>query len=197
LGPTKPSNHNFYGPKFKLYSWGISQTQILLWGLLPILGAQWGLLGFRGPKLNFTLGSFVLLGRILNSNFIPRAFAHFWGLTKPNNHHFYGPKLKFYCGGICPFGEAPKSNFTAGAFAHFGAHPGHFGVQGCQNFGKWYQKTNTILKIQITLFAFKIIAIHDNTLLAPANGQKHPKSNLSLGPQRWAKAPKSYLSSGH
>jgi hypothetical protein len=34
-----------------------SQTQILLRGLLPILGAQWGLLGFRGSKSNFTLGA--------------------------------------------------------------------------------------------------------------------------------------------
>jgi hypothetical protein len=65
----------------------LAQTQILLWGicpfgeapklifysegLLPILGAHWGLLGFRGSKSNFTLGAFFLLGNLPNSNFTP------------------------------------------------------------------------------------------------------------------------------
>jgi hypothetical protein len=49
--------------------WGGSQTQMLLRGLLPILGAHWGLLGFRGSKSNFTLGTFFLLGSLPNSNF--------------------------------------------------------------------------------------------------------------------------------
>jgi hypothetical protein len=66
----------------------------------------------------------------------------------------------------------PKLKFYSGAFANFWAHWGILGFRGVKNFGEWYQITNTILKIQITLFAFKIIAIHDNTLLAPANGQK-------------------------
>jgi hypothetical protein len=56
--------------------WEGSQTQILLRGLLPILGAHWGLLGFRGPKSNFNLG------------ICPFGEA---------------PKLKFYSGGFCPF----------------------------------------------------------------------------------------------
>jgi hypothetical protein len=63
--------------------WGVSQTQILLRGVLSILGAHWGLLGFRGPKSNFTLGKFVLLGRLPNSNFAPETFAHFGGPLGP------------------------------------------------------------------------------------------------------------------
>jgi hypothetical protein len=34
----------------------LGEFVLLLRGLFPILGAHWGLLGFRGPKLNFTLG---------------------------------------------------------------------------------------------------------------------------------------------
>jgi hypothetical protein len=52
-----------------LLFWRGSQTQILLRGLLPILGAHWGLLWFRGSKSNFTLGTFFLLGSLPNSNF--------------------------------------------------------------------------------------------------------------------------------
>jgi hypothetical protein len=54
---------------WNLSFWGGSQTQILLRGLSPILGAHWGFLGFRGSKSNFTLGAFFLLGSLPNSNF--------------------------------------------------------------------------------------------------------------------------------
>jgi hypothetical protein len=116
--------------------------------------------------------------------FYSEGFCPFLGPTKPNNHNFYGPKLKFYSGAFVLLGRLPNSNFTPGFLPILGAHWGILGFKGVKNFGELYQKINTILKIQITLFAFKIIAIHDNTLLAPANGQKPPKSNLSLGPQR-------------
>jgi hypothetical protein len=62
--------------------WGGSQTQILLQGLLPILGTHWGLLGFRGPKSNVTLGAFFLLGS-LPSSFYSGDFAHFAGPLGP------------------------------------------------------------------------------------------------------------------
>jgi hypothetical protein len=71
-------------------------------GLLPIF---WGpptnppTTLFMGPNSNFTLGEFVLLGRLPNSNFTPGAFAHVgahWGF------------LWF---------RGSKSNFTMGAFS--------------------------------------------------------------------------------
>jgi hypothetical protein len=51
-----------------------------------------------GPKSNFTLGEFVLLGRLPNSNFTPGALAHFGGPL-----------------GFLGF-RGSKSNFTLGAF---------------------------------------------------------------------------------
>jgi hypothetical protein len=57
----------FYSGEFFLL--GGSQTQNLIRGILPILGAHWGCLGFRGSKSNFTLGAFFLLESLPNSNF--------------------------------------------------------------------------------------------------------------------------------
>jgi hypothetical protein len=54
--------------------WGSSQTQILLRGLLPILGAHWGFMGFRGSKSNFTLGAFFLLG-VSQTQILLRGFS--------------------------------------------------------------------------------------------------------------------------
>jgi hypothetical protein len=39
---------------------------------------------FKGPNSNFTMGELVLLRRLPNSNFNPRAFAHFWGSGAQN-----------------------------------------------------------------------------------------------------------------
>jgi hypothetical protein len=46
----------------------------LFLGLLPIFRAHQPTTIFMGPYSNFTLGEFVLLGRLPNSNFTPGAF---------------------------------------------------------------------------------------------------------------------------
>jgi hypothetical protein len=58
-------------------------------------------------------------------------------------------------------GRLPNSKFTPGVLPIMG-FTGAFWGSGVQKF----RRMVPILKIQITLFAFKIIAIHDNTLLA-------------------------------
>jgi hypothetical protein len=52
----------FWDPKSNftlahLSFWGVSQSQILLWGFCRF-GAHWGLLGFWGPKSNLISGTF-------------------------------------------------------------------------------------------------------------------------------------------
>jgi hypothetical protein len=123
--------------------WGGSQTQILLRGLLSILGTPWDLLGFRGRKSIFTLGTFVLLGRLPNSNFTPEAFfllerlqnSNFtcvWPILGANWDllWFRKPKSIFTLGEFVLLGRLPNSNFTPGAFVHFWDQLGPFGVQG-------------------------------------------------------------------
>jgi hypothetical protein len=118
-----PATTIFMGPNSNfilgnLFFWGVSQTQILLRGLLPILGAHWCHLGFRGPKSNFTLGAFVLLGRLRNSNFTPGLWPIF-GAHQTQQPPFCGPKFKFYSGAFVLLGRLPNSNFTPRVFAHF------------------------------------------------------------------------------
>jgi hypothetical protein len=101
------------------------------------------------------------------------------------------PQTQILLGGFCPFlgpngvfcgsgsqnqiliwenfsfwGGSQTQNLLRGLLPNFGAKYGILGFWGVKNFGDWFQKTNTTLKIHITLFALKIIAIHDNTLLA-------------------------------
>jgi hypothetical protein len=56
--------------------WGGSQTQMLLRG--PILGVHWGLLGFRGSKSNFTLGTFSFWG-VSQTQILLRGYSPFLG----------------------------------------------------------------------------------------------------------------------
>jgi hypothetical protein len=64
-----------------------------------------------GPNSNFTLGKFVLLRRLPNSNVTPGAFAHFGGPLRPVE--VQGLKIKFYSGAFFLLGSLPNSNFTA------------------------------------------------------------------------------------
>jgi hypothetical protein len=130
--------------------------------------------------------------------FYSGAFANFWGPLNPATTIFMEPNSNCTLGNtrMSFWGVSQTQILLRGLLPILGAHWGILWFRGVKNFGERYQKANTILKIQITLYAFKIKAIHDNTLLAPANGQKPPKSNWSLRLQRWVKVSKSNLSSG-
>jgi hypothetical protein len=97
--------------------WGGSQTQILLWGLFPILGAHWGLLGFRGSKSNFTLGHFSFWG-VSQTQILLRGFCPCWGSTGA----FWGSgaQNQILFRGLLPIVRVPNSNLTLGLLPIFG-----------------------------------------------------------------------------
>jgi hypothetical protein len=93
--------------------WGGSQIQMLLQGLLPILGAHWGLLGFRGSKSNFISGLLLIVG-VPNSNLTLGLLPIFWPELK-----FYSGSLAYFWGPLGPLGvQGLKIKFYFEAFTH-------------------------------------------------------------------------------
>jgi hypothetical protein len=91
---------------------------------------------FMGPNSNFTMGKFVLLGRIPNSNFNPGAFAHFGG---PLGHFAgQGPKIKFYSGGHFYFWGVYQTQVLLRGFCPFWGPTGAF----WGSFFSWYHSPN-------------------------------------------------------
>jgi hypothetical protein len=69
LNDPYPSQHTFGDPQNQTFSWAFAN----FWG--PPTNPTTTI--FMDPNSNFTLGEFVLLGRLPNSNSTPGAFANF------------------------------------------------------------------------------------------------------------------------
>jgi hypothetical protein len=122
-------------PKFKFYSGAFAN----FWGP-PNPATKI----FMGPHSNFTLGKFVLLGSLPNSNFIPGLLpiwgptGAFWGSGAQNQillcgHLFFweGSQTQILLRGFCPFWgplgpfgvQGPKIKLYSGAFVLLGRLP--------------------------------------------------------------------------
>jgi hypothetical protein len=82
-GPTNPANTIFMGPhsNFTLEEFVLLRSlpnSNFIPGALPILGAHWDLLGFKGTKLNLTLGHLSVWGGS-QTQILLRGFCPFWG----------------------------------------------------------------------------------------------------------------------
>jgi hypothetical protein len=83
---------------------------------------------FYGPKLNFTLGEFVLLGKLPHSSFTPGAFDHF-GVPR-GTFCVQWVKIKFYSRVHFFFGQAPKLKLSPCLLHIMGPHWGLLEFRG-------------------------------------------------------------------
>jgi hypothetical protein len=124
-------------PKLKFY-----------FGVFAHFGAHWGLLGFRGPKSNFTLAHLSFWG-VSQSQMLLWGLLPIWGPL--GVFGVLGPKITFYSGAFILLGSIPISDFTLGACAHLGP----FGVVGPKikfDFGGFYPSLGTIFLVSMFCF---------------------------------------------
>jgi hypothetical protein len=178
-------------------------------GAFAYLGGPLGPFGVQVHKIKFYSGGFFFLGSLPNLNFTPGLLpileSHwgFWG---------QGLKIRFYFG-FLPIVRVPNSNLTLGAFAHLWAQnssctPGALPILGANGafWGSGVPKISANGTRKQTSPAHCAIRVHQFWSqrgvpvidhqpyyrdLAPANGRKPLKSNLSLEPKDGQKPPRS------